>query len=148
MLVQNLNVRPLMRTQTDCARIESLMRTVPNFLPKDRTLFEFAQLPTSAFFIVNEAGIVGALNIQQGGMADAHITFWDRKLEDKVIVCRCIADTIMEAAGLQGMITAIPSNRRRLIEFALSVGFENDCEPGGRLTILSLPRKELRNGNR
>lgn len=146
MIVQGYSVEPLKRKREFVEDLEAKMHTVPSLLDgADRSLWSLVSEPGSAFFTVasyDYVGLIGITGATYGKYADAHITFWDRKLEDKAVVCKDVAAFIMESAGLELLLSHIPTNRKRLVEFAKVVGFETFRIDNGVTSLALLKEKE------
>lgn len=121
-------------------RLEALLRSVPNFLPVGLSLADFVRQPGVVVVLIDNVGMLAAESIIYGKFAQAHITFWDGKLEGRESLCEDIADFVMECAGLQFLLTTIPTNRKRLLEFAEGIGFR-PVEVGTDKVVLALMNK-------
>jgi hypothetical protein len=144
--MSNLAIEPIQRDPTEVDVLESRVRTVPNLLGR-QTLWSVVSQPGSAFFVVrdtetdDEVGLLGVVNIKQGYFGEAHITFWDGKLNGKAAVCRDAARLVMESCSLHFLLTYIPEDLRAVIGFARKVGFiPLERRPG--VETLVLFRKE------
>lgn len=123
MNIDGFEVTPIHRDPTYVDELEEKIRTVPNFLSKSETLWSTISQAGSSFFEIKDCGLVGIVNTRAGYYADAHITFWDGKLEGKEEVCRELATLLIEACRLHFLLTYIPERRLNLIGFASDVGF-------------------------
>jgi len=124
----------------DLLEVEPLFQSVPNFLEEGTTLASIVEAPDAVAFLVDKIGILVVNGILPGKYGVAHITFWDRVLEGREQLCREVAQFVMACAGLQFLLTTIPQNRQRLLEFARSVGFV-PVEFTESLVVLALMRE-------
>jgi hypothetical protein len=124
---------------------ETKAREVPNFFGNHSLLGAISQ-NGSVFFSVEDIGIIGVMNVRQGYLADAHMTFIKKPSAEIVDVCKEVADIIMACANLQMLVTAMPTNRVGLAKFAEAVGFV-PVEKSRGILLLAKLRKEVSNGD-
>lgn len=116
-------VQPLPKKIGVLLDVTEKLARVPNFLPQDGSVHSLIA-PDSAFFLVDDVGIIGAMGIKRGHSAHVHVTFWDGRLRGREVLCREVAQLIIHVADLSGVFTAIPSERRTVVAFARRVGFD------------------------
>lgn len=127
MIVQTYRVQPVQRDPDVADAIETKLKTVPNFL-HGQSFFSLLSTPGSVFFTVDGHredgnGVIGVKEISQGYFGVACMTFWDRRLEDKVVVCQEAAKMVMACCQLHFLSTAVPLSRARQLGFIRNVGF-------------------------
>lgn len=119
--------------------IHAKMREVNNFLVSSNPLAVFLREDIEVY-LVDDVGILVAVNIQQGGTAHGHITFWDKRLRGREGLVYNTAQIIMERNDLHSIWTAVPKSARRVVAFAKRAGFKAYHEDS-QVVCLKLDRR-------
>ncbi len=137
---------PVLRTVTMLNRTPALilylqeqLGAVRNFLPEKNPL-GFMLEPNTILYLVDDVGVLAAVDIVRGYHAHAHITFWDGRLRGREELTRLIAFRVMDECELNILWTAVPSEARVAVAFARRVGFRKVSDISG-VTVLQLDRR-------
>jgi len=139
-------ITPVVRDEETINQLEAKLRTVPNFLPAKYSLWDVLSAPNTVGYAVDDVGLLIAVNVTQGKMAEVHITFWDGILEGREHLCWEVAQMLMASADLQFVLTFIPESRTRLLKFAKAIGFAV-IEKQSPMLTLALLREGTEDGD-
>jgi hypothetical protein len=120
-------VQLLRREPSEILRVWDKVQTVPhmklNVFDNDKVELTYQKLldPSNLFFLIDDCGLVGALPVHHS--AHVHITFWDRRLRGRELVCKELALAIQRSLRYNYLWTIIPDSARIVLAFARRVGF-------------------------
>lgn len=89
------------------------------------------------FYTVDDVGMIGAMNGARD-FAHVHITFWDRRLRGRELLCREMAKWFQGIVQKE-ILTAIPQTARVVLAFAKRVGFKEHANGAGFNVLLFSP---------
>lgn len=114
---------------------EKLQR-VPNFTEgDDNPLGSFVD-QNNLLFQVDDVGVILVSGLEYGKTAHVHVTFWDRRLRGRENLCKCLAELVIEIAGLKNLYTVIPESSQVVKAFAQRVGFEERAQTDGNIVMV------------
>ncbi len=115
-------VRPLSKDPAHLQLVYQKMNVVPNFLTG--ASWEAMLRPDFVAVEVDNVGIIALDLLLPGGSARGHITFWDRKLRGRELLCRRVAEMWAERYNLPVIFTAVPIGARTVVTFCTRIGFK------------------------
>lgn len=118
------------------------IKDIPNFITANPPEFTHESmlwlfLPEVKIYMVDDVGVI-VLRRLDPRKADVHITFWDKILRGRERLCQLVAKQLFRDEVLNELVTAIPSESRAILAFALRVGFKRRSLPGDPIQLLSL----------
>lgn len=137
--------RVLSKVPSNLQRIAEKMAKVPNFLD-DRGWKVMAE-PDFAGFEVDDVGIVGMDELVVGEQGRVHVTFWDKKLRGRELLCKRIALHWIERFKLKMVFTSIPPSSPSVLAFCKRVGFVEVSEEGGLIHLVLRAQDYLHGAN-
>lgn len=103
--------------------IQQRLEAVPNFLPETNPLGVFLQ-EDAEVYLVDNVGVLVAVDIRAGDQAHVHMTFWDRRLRGRETLVETVARLVIQRHDLEYVWTAVPKKLRHVVAFVKRVGFE------------------------
>lgn len=91
------------------------------------------------YLLVDNVGII--CFVPRDDNAHVHITFWDKRLRGRELLCKVVAREMMQALGLRFLWTAIPESARVILAFTKRLGFREARRFGPTIVL------EYTNGN-
>jgi hypothetical protein len=133
------------RTPANILQLYDRLQGVPNFMEGS----SLGRLLASGveILLVDNVGVLVAVDIIPGEFAHAHMTFWDGQLRGREALVRTAAEVMMEAYDLQELWTAVPTQSAMVLAFTNRVGFTKVNEYKGNVALRLLRTRELQHGH-
>jgi hypothetical protein len=140
--------RDVVRMEKSPANVLQLcdcLQRVPNFMQGSMMAGNLLARDVE-ILLVDNVGVLVAIDIIPGEFAHAHMTFWDGQLRGREALVRTAAEVMMEAYDLQELWTAVPAQSAMVLAFTNRVGFTKVNEYKGNVALRLLRTRELQHG--
>jgi hypothetical protein len=137
-------VHPMMRSPEEIAMILRATDGVPSMFSGQGCFHSMDELfdEEKIFLLVDKVGLICFVPDLDNG-AHVHITFWDKRLRGRELLCKAVAREMMLLRRFDKLWTIIPRTSRPTLAFTKRLGFKEVEFPRKDLAFLQLTKEDF-----